>query len=374
MKLLFCGDFTTENRGLKAVVEKKALSPSIKSIINQYSATIVNLEAPIVSGEIKGISKLGPCLKTRPQTAEYLKSCGISAVTLANNHFYDYGDEGVNQTMEAMLRNTIETVGGGRDSYEKTRPLLFEDSFDRIVVFNYCESEFSVNHKMGSNRMDPIQVFYDIKEAVCNNYYIVVVVHGGHEGYNLPSPRMKQLYRYFIDCGANVVINHHQHCYSGYETYRNGLIFYGLGNFFFDSIFKTTGYGWDEGYMVGLSIERGNLTEFTVYPYFQCKDDVIETKLMDGKERFSFFLKIEKLNTIIADDKLLQEEFNNFCKKRERVDLACFTPYSNRILQFLYRNKWLPSFLSTKKRMQLLNKIRCESHRDVCLHLLSQNS
>ena len=35
---------------------------------------------------------------------------------------------------------------------------------------------------------------------------------------------------------GSVVINHHQHCYSGYEKYQSGMIFYGLGNFFFDKL------------------------------------------------------------------------------------------------------------------------------------------
>ena len=42
---------------------------------------------------------------------------------------------------------------------------------------------------------------------------------------------MKETYRFFVDCGADAVINHHQHCYSGYEYYKDKFICYGLGNF-----------------------------------------------------------------------------------------------------------------------------------------------
>ena len=28
------------------------------------------------------------------------------------------------------------------------------------------------------------------------------------------------MYRFFIDASADAVINHHQHCYSGYEEYH----------------------------------------------------------------------------------------------------------------------------------------------------------
>lgn len=52
-------------------------------------------------------------------------------------------------------------------------------------------------------------------------------MHGGHEHYQLPSLRMQETYRFFIDAGADVVVNHHQHCFSGYEIYNNKYIFMG---------------------------------------------------------------------------------------------------------------------------------------------------
>lgn len=52
--------------------------------------------------------------------------------------------------------------------------------------------------------------------------------------------------------------------------------------------------------------------------------------------------------------------------------LAWFTPYANRYLLALYRRKLLPSFISSKKKLQLLNMLRCESHRDLCINILSK--
>lgn len=63
---------------------------------------------------------------------------------------------------------------------------------------------------------------------------------------------MVDTYRFFIDAGADAVINHHQHCISGYEHYQGKPIFYGIGNFFFPPIFKHTPKSWNEGYMVTL--------------------------------------------------------------------------------------------------------------------------
>ena len=41
--------------------------------------------------------------------------------------------------------------------------------------------------------------------------------------------------------GADAVVNHHQHCYSGYEVYKDKPVFYGLGNLLFDHASKRSG-------------------------------------------------------------------------------------------------------------------------------------
>ena len=56
--------------------------------------------------------------------------------------------------------------------------------------------------------------------------------------------------------------------------------------------------------------------DYKIYPYYQCKDVDIETRRMDGKELSSFFENIDKLNSVIADDKKLLDAFNHFCQNR----------------------------------------------------------
>ena len=49
-----------------------------------------------------------------------------------------------------------------------------------------------------------------------------------------PSPHRQDLFRSFIDTGANIIYGHHSHVPQGWEEYNKGLIFYGLGNFCVD--------------------------------------------------------------------------------------------------------------------------------------------
>lgn len=369
MKILIGGDFTTCNRGLDSVKNKNAFSTEIKQIMQEADICIVNLEAPIAYEDKYKIRKVGPNLKTSSIIIPYLKDCGVDVLTLANNHFFDYGEHGVKATIEEIKKNNIDYVGGGQTPDEYQRILYKSVNNVTIAILNYCESEFSVNKNIGSNPIDAINVFYDIQAVRSKADYIIVITHGGHEGYNLPSPRMQKLYRYFIDLGVDVVVNHHQHCYSGYEEYHNGAIFYGLGNLFFDHVTPENKKGiWNSGFLLEIKIE--NSISFKTYPYEQCVGSNVSVELL--KDNTAFEKTIIKLNDIINNPEKLEKSFDMWSSNQGINQLAWFTPYANRYLLALYRRKLLPSFISSKKKLQLLNMLRCESHRDLCINILSK--
>lgn len=374
MKILVCGDFVPINRGVSHVNNSSAINTDVKRIISNHDLKIVNLEAPIAENSSDNkIVKDGPHLCTSPSTVQYLSSCGFNCVTLANNHFYDFGSDGVNNTLNAVNKFMGEgKIGGGVTIEEQRSPFVIQN--EKIAIFNYCESESSVGHPYGSNRLDPITAYYDISNAKAKENFVIVIIHGGHEGYQLPSPRMKSLYHFLVDCGADVIINHHQHCFSGYENYKGSMIFYGLGNFYFDD-FSKHGFipnGWNEGYMVSLDIVDKKLISHEIIPYEQCKGLEPIVRLMNEEENNSFNNRIKELNQIIADDNLVSEHFKMFSDTKVSDVLRNLSPYSNKWLLRLYNRKLLPFNISKNKAAVILNMIRCESLRDVCMSVLSK--
>lgn len=299
MKILIGGDFAIYNRGIEALKNEKIFTEEVVQLLRNSDISIINLEMPIANDDNFKISKIGPNLKTSPDILPYLKKCGINLVTLANNHFYDYGEHGVNLTISELIKNHIDYIGGGRTPEEYKQIQYYNIDNVKLAILNYCESEFSVNKFIGSNPINPINVFYDVNEAKQKADYIIAITHGGHERYDLPSPRMQQLFRYFIDIGINVVVNHHQHCFSGYEEYKNGYIFYGLGNLFFDNKEqKETKTPWNEGYLLQLDINNKSSFSFKLFPYEQCLKNRLPVTLL--KDNHLFNTKINRLNSIIT--------------------------------------------------------------------------
>ena len=161
---------------------------------------IVNFEAPIASGNVTPIQKSGPAIRTTSETLEVLKEAGFNTITLANNHFRDFGQYGVEQTINCATKLNIGVVGGGKDKVCARKILYFTKEDKTLAVINACEHEFSIASEDygGSNPLDLIQMQEDIVEAKKNADFIVLILHGGIELYQLPTPRMKRWYHHFI--------------------------------------------------------------------------------------------------------------------------------------------------------------------------------
>jgi len=369
--ILITGDFCPVNRISNMIIQRKFdfIFNDFSPFIRNVDLAVTNLECPLTIATT-AIDKIGPLLKASHETAEALAYAGIDLVTLANNHIMDYGSRGASETTDLCRENGIATIGIGRTKEEAKQEYSINIKGKRIAILNYADNEF-VTAPDGSytcNPIDKIQCFNDIKIARQSHDYIIVIVHAGNEFYELPSPRTKELYRYIVDLGADIVLAHHTHSYSGYEIYNSKPIFYGLGNFIYDWPGKTDSH-WNRGYVVRLRFS--DKIEFDIIPLKQGngKPGVFH---LDEDEIQVFNTDIDRLNQIIVDDQQLEAEFQRYCKSVYPMYDAFIEPYFGKYITALQKRGFLPKLLSRKKRLLLLNLTRCESHRDVLLRMLKQ--
>lgn len=362
MKILIAGDFCPQYR-VAELIEKSCFETvlgDVKDIIGAADYTIVNFECAVTKGGEKPIEKLGPNLCCSERGIEAVKWAGFDCMTLANNHFYDYGEEGVKNTFAACEKYSLDVVGGGNNIMGASKTLYKKINGETLAIINCCEHEFSIaaETKGGSNPLNPIQQYYAIQEAKQHADYVLLIMHGGHERFQLPSPRMQEFYRFFVDAGADAIVNHHQHCYSGYEIYQGKPIFYGLGNFCFDNVGHRDD-NWNEGYMV--MIEMGQPVKYDLMPYQQCRERAC-VKMLDAH---SFDEKIKELNAIIGNPQELKEVANSFYESCIQAYCNILEPLQNRYYLGMKRHGWLPSFITLERKTRAHNYICCESHRDI---------
>ena len=365
MKVLVAGDFSQKNR-IDAVVRNRdygLLFDDIRNIVASADYSLVNFEFPIVLKEKSPvpIKKNGPNLKGTVEAIDAVQYAGFKCCTLANNHILDQGEQCCIDTKNQLEGCGVDTVGAGVNLEEAGRPLYKSINGETIAIINCCEHEFSIatENSAGANPLNPIKQYYSIIDARNNADYVLIVVHGGPEHFQLPTPRMQEMYRFFIDSGADAVVNGHQHCFSGFELYNGKPIVYGLGNLCFDNPSKIC-EPWNRGYMVMLSFSEAESKIEKLYPYSQC-DEKLGVHLLS--EQQTFRENIEHLNSVIASKSLLSKEVEDYYHSVTESFLSDYEPYgNNRIANKLYRCHLLPSFFSQKRLLNLLNHIECESH------------
>jgi poly-gamma-glutamate synthesis protein (capsule biosynthesis protein) len=209
----------------------------VRNEIVSSDISIANLEC-VLSDEGKP-SRTWVNIRSKTASAEYLKIFTI--LCLANNHILDYGSEGMNNTINVLNKNGILTLGAGSNYQEAIRPLIIKRNSLKVGVINFAESRPNQRyfrsewlHKPGPARYYEKYVLEQIRKLKNTVDIVIASIHWGVEYVYFPSPQQQTLARKLVDNGVDLIIGHHPHVIQGIEKYKNGLIFYSLGNLIFD--------------------------------------------------------------------------------------------------------------------------------------------
>lgn len=370
ISILVTGDFSLTGR-IEGICKRhgyeRIYGNALPVLLNK-DISITNLECPLTDAVVC-VDKSGPSLKAGRECVAAIKAGGFDIAALANNHIMDQGAAGLAQTISACHGAGIQTVGAGENLAAAQQPLYRAVKGTTVAIVNCAEYEFSIAtpDSAGANPLDPIDAYRQIQQAKKKADLVLVIVHGGHEYYPLPSPRMIKTCRFFADLGAAAVIGHHTHSPSGYEVYNGVPIFYSLGNFIFD--WENHHHdAWYEGYFVTLTIAGTRVVDFVLHPYTQCKKDAC-LNMMEGIERQRFMERINKYSGEIPDAEAMEQRFQEFCESRGMEYLPIILSFG-RIKRKLFK---LGLYGGGRKRahlLRLLNLFRCQAHKDVSVKVL----
>lgn len=230
MKLFFTGDI------VKQTTHDSFISDSLQEQIAACDFVIGNLEAPIPGKDAKAIKKCGPILSQNKQIIYLLKKAGFTHLTIANNHIMDYGLSGLEDTLQQLSGN-FEVIGASNCIENVYSPSILEKEGIKIALFAAAEFGFGVCPGNGYGGYAYIQaetLKQQIVQAKKNGYICILSIHAGLEDISYPLPEWRKIYQDFCNVGVDVIIGHHPHVPQGFERYHTSLIFYSLGNFYFD--------------------------------------------------------------------------------------------------------------------------------------------
>lgn len=206
----------------------------ICKIFAEADFSILNLEGPLTDS-INKADKVGPTIKAPQKCINGIRALGTSAVTLANNHITDYGNQGYFDTEKVLKENGIASVGAGPNDSEIKKYISISLGRRKVCIYNVSETFFNEPGKQtaGANLYDEYIVCNEIKELRKVHDYLIVIYHGGAEYLPYPSPLVRKRFHRMADSGADFITAQHTHCIGCEEYYNNSYLLYGQGNFLF---------------------------------------------------------------------------------------------------------------------------------------------
>jgi poly-gamma-glutamate synthesis protein (capsule biosynthesis protein) len=193
---------------------------------------------------------------SKPEYIETLKKSGVDIVELTGNHNNDFGSEYNKNTIETYTSLGMRYFGGGLNS-EDAGKILYEEVNGSIIAFvgyNYYDTilqslALAGTQRAGANSYSEEKLREDIAEAK-EKADVVIVTFQFQECWSYPAtdviyppcykpvavPDQEKVFKQAIDFGADIVVGTQAHQPQTYELYGDGIIFYGLGNLYFDQI------------------------------------------------------------------------------------------------------------------------------------------
>lgn len=210
-----------------------------------------NFEHPILKDDVNKYEKTDKSihLRTDMDAIHAVKNAGFTVMNLANNHLMDYGEEGLRDTLDVFNRYNMDYVGGGENRKEAKEHINYQDvNGVRVATLGFTdafvEGSIATKDRNGLLSANPDVLFDMIEKAKNENHgnadLVVVNVHWGQEYDTEATPRQKALAKAMVDAGADIIIGHHPHVLQSFDVYKDGIIFYSLGNFVFDQGWTRT--------------------------------------------------------------------------------------------------------------------------------------
>ena len=309
MRISICGDVSPAgSNDLFIKGETEELFHDVPSAFKDSDRVLINLEVALTDGDTP-IFKKGPNIKASPLCVNVLKEIGVTDCGISNNHIFDYGVQGLQDTIKAVTEAGFNYTGFGANYEDARKNLIIEKDGISVAILAVCEHEYSyaLADRMGARGFDPYDTLEDIREAKKSHDYVIVTYHGGKEQCVYPSPRLRKVCQAMVRSGADVVLCQHSHCIGCYEEYQGGHILYGQGNFHFTN--RRDHPHWQSGLIVQLDISDKIAIDFVPVKVVGCGIELAK----DG-DKEQIMASFRKQSSDLHNGKWL-EGWDDFCKE-----------------------------------------------------------
>lgn len=221
------------------IIKKSGIKAPAAEVKHLLAGDIVfgNLETAMTDRGDKTVKKFN--FRSPRKNLAMLKDAGFTILNIANNHVWDYGQEGFEDTLAALRKYEFPYIGGGKDLEEAEATQVVEINGLKIGFLGFTstfpQEGWAKKNKPGVNyaKFEKVADVVAAGKKECD--VLVVSFHGGTEIAEYPNDIQKSFAHAAVSAGADLVLGHHPHVLQPVEVYQGRPILYSLGNFFFVS-------------------------------------------------------------------------------------------------------------------------------------------
>lgn len=285
---------TALSRGMNAKLDAIGgnggyFATNIGEFLSSFDLTHTSNEASFADNAPSAKGSMQIC--ARPAMIDTLTAIGLDIVELTGNHNQDCGDNDALSTLQIYRDLGIKTVGGGETAAAAAEPLLISEKGTNITMLGYNLSTggYTLDNTPGANFYTQEKAVADIAAAKERGDFIIVDIQyyecseyasetedATCDRANSSAGDQIGFFRELIDMGADVVVGTAAHQPQTYELYGDGVIYYGLGNLFFDQIWWP---GTTRSLVLAHYFYNGSLLQTRIIPTVY--DETMQVELMD---------------------------------------------------------------------------------------------
>jgi poly-gamma-glutamate synthesis protein (capsule biosynthesis protein) len=235
-RLLFAGDVLLSREVTREIDSKGGQSPwsQMGNLFKGADWAVGNLEGSVGDPSRCLGHDSSLCFSVLPKYLPLLKQAGFTAMGIENNHSADLGDEG-----RATTQRELSNSGMAPVSFEDSPGYLrLGDSIVGIIALNHVGGKDGQKVAIPSNAL---RQKIRLAKALAN--WVVVYVHWGTELEDWVTPDQREMARWLITEGADLIIGHHPHVVQAPECILGKPVFFSLGNHLFDQKYPETKSG-----------------------------------------------------------------------------------------------------------------------------------
>ncbi len=243
LRLAFAGDIMAHDVNYR-MTDFHDIYRGVQELLQGEDLTFANLELPL---DPFRPARGYPWFNGTPAYLSAAVDAGFNLFSLANNHAFDGGTEGVLQTiryLDAARRASARpfaysgTRGNPAQPFEPVRLSINGVRVGFIALAQFLNEQDGGRyvHVVDYARPDQAGPFVDWVRSIAPLFDLLIVsYHGDQEYVQTPSPAKRAFFRALLDAGVQIVVAHHPHVVQGYEIVdypgSRRLVMYSMGNF-----------------------------------------------------------------------------------------------------------------------------------------------